>query len=58
MRSLRGPVVLSPMVRLCSFGDRFTVAHGWGWSATFVITKIGRDTRVPDGLYVGCHWIY
>lgn len=40
MRSLRGSVVFSPMSRLCSFGDGFTVAHGWGCPATFVITKI------------------
>ena len=40
MRSLRGSVVFSSMSRLCSFGDGFTVAHGWGCSATFVITRI------------------
>lgn len=58
MRSLRGSVVFSPMSRLFSFGDGFTVAHGWGCPATFVITRILGGLVYWHEWVVACHWIY
>lgn len=46
------------MSRLCSFGDGFTVAHGWGCPATFVITKNLGWGCVLCGCEVVFRWIY